>query len=154
MWVCAIAFASSASKDRWKGLSGNISACLESRQIFFVSSFEILRMAKAHRTLGVQASVFKRRVSGDTNFCCSAQCGGVCAARQLVLFSAAWPPEGRPGMSDVSPLSGIIGLSFDSTLLSPLLFFCLVLLPFLSDLFLPAGPFFYTFSRKFFSIFR
>ena len=42
------------------------------------------------------------------------------------------PPEGRPGMSDVSPLSGISGLSFDSTLLSPLLFFCLVLLPFLS----------------------
>ena len=36
-------------------------------------------------------------------------------------------PEGRPGMSDVSPLSGISGLSFDSTLLSPLLFFCLVL---------------------------
>ena len=29
--------------------------------------------------------------------------------------------------SDVSPLSGISGLSFDSTLLSPLLFFCLVL---------------------------
>ena len=51
-------------------------------------------------------------------------------------------PEGRPGMSDVSPLSGISGLSFDSTLLSPLLFFCLVLLPFLSDRFLPAGPFF------------
>ena len=51
-------------------------------------------------------------------------------------------PEGRPGMSDVSPLSEISGLSFESTLLSPLLFFCLVLLPFLSDLFLPAGPFF------------
>ena len=51
-------------------------------------------------------------------------------------------PEGRPGMSDVSPLSGISGLSFDSTLLSPFLFFCLVLLPFLSYLFLPAGPFF------------
>ena len=51
-------------------------------------------------------------------------------------------PEGRPGMSDVSPLSGISGLSFDSTLLSPLLFFCLVLLPFLSYRFLPAGPFF------------
>ena len=52
------------------------------------------------------------------------------------------PPEGRPGMSDVSPLSGISGLSFDSTLLSLLLFFCLVLLPFLSYRFLPAGPFF------------
>ena len=51
-------------------------------------------------------------------------------------------PEGRPGMSGVSPLSGISGLSFDSTLLTPLLFFCLVLLPFLSYCFLPAGPFF------------
>ena len=39
-------------------------------------------------------------------------------------------PKGRPGMSDVSPLSWISGLSFDSTLLSPLLFFCLVLLLF------------------------
>ena len=57
-------------------------------------------------------------------------------------------PEGRPGMSDVSPLSGISGLSFDSTLLSPLLFFCLVLLPFLSYCFLPAGPFFSTFFQK------
>ena len=56
-------------------------------------------------------------------------------------------------MPDVSPLSGISGLSFDSTLLSPLLFFCLVLLPFLPYLFLPAGPFFLTFSRKFFNIF-
>ena len=28
--------------------------------------------------------------------------------------------EGRPGMSVVFPLSGILGLSFDSTLLSPL----------------------------------
>ena len=44
-------------------------------------------------------------------------------------------------MSDVSPLSGISGLSFDSTLLSPLLFFCLVLLPFLSYRFLPAKLF-------------
>ena len=49
--------------------------------------------------------------------------------------------EGRLGMSDVSPLSGISGLSFDPTLLSPLVYFCLVLLLFLSDLFLPAGPF-------------
>ena len=38
-------------------------------------------------------------------------------------------------MSDVSPLSGISGLSFDSTLLSPLLFFCLVLLLVLPYLF-------------------
>ena len=38
-------------------------------------------------------------------------------------------------MSDVSLLFGISGLSFDSNLLSPLLFFCLVLLLFLSYLF-------------------
>ena len=43
--------------------------------------------------------------------------------------------EGRPWMSDVSPLSGISGLSFDSTFLSSLLFSSLVLLLFLSDLF-------------------
>ena len=68
--------------------------------------------------------------------------------RAISVLSASWiicispTPEGRPGMSHVSPLSGISGLSFDSTLLSPLLFFCLVLLPFLSYRFLPAGPFF------------
>ena len=63
---------------------------------------------------------------------------------QSVFFSLfpPLPPEGRPGMSDVSPLSGIWRLSFDSTLLSLPLFFCLVLLPFLCDLFLPTGPFF------------
>ena len=33
-------------------------------------------------------------------------------------------------MSDVSPLSGISGLSFDSTFISPLLFFCLSCYPF------------------------
>ena len=31
-------------------------------------------------------------------------------------------------MSDVTPLSGILGLSFDSSFLSPLLLFCLVLM--------------------------
>ena len=31
-------------------------------------------------------------------------------------------PEGRPGMSDVTLLSGISGLSFDSPFLSPVLF--------------------------------
>ena len=41
-------------------------------------------------------------------------------------------PEGMLGMSDVSPLSGISGLSLDSIFLSPVLFLCLVLLPFLS----------------------
>ena len=51
-----------------------------------------------------------------------------------------WRSKVRPGMSDVSHLCGISGRSFDFTLLSPLLFFYLVLLLFLS-LFLPAGPF-------------
>ena len=32
--------------------------------------------AKAHRTLGVEASVFERRGSGNTRFYCSAQCAG------------------------------------------------------------------------------
>ena len=77
-----------------------------------------------------------------------------CSVLSYLVLVCYVPPEGRPGMSDVSPLSRISGLSFDSTLLSPLLFFCLVLLPFLSYLFLLAGPFFWTFSRKFFNIFR
>ena len=64
-------------------------------------------------------------------------------------------PEGRPGMSDVSPLSGISGLLFDSTLLSPFLFFCQVLPLFLSCLFfwlLIHSPDIF-FSGKFFNIF-
>ena len=57
-------------------------------------------------------------------------------------------------MSDVSPLSGISGLSFDSTLLSPL-----VLLPTLvalSVLFSALLAILLTFliSRKFFNVFR
>ena len=55
------------------------------------------------------------------------------------------PSRGRLGTSDVVPLpspSGISGLSFDSSFLSPLLFFCLVLLLFLSGHFSPDGPFF------------
>ena len=47
-----------------------------------------------------------------------------------IVFQKA--PGGKPKMSDVFPLSGISGLSFYSTLLSHLLFFCLVLLLFLS----------------------
>ena len=58
-----------------------------------------------------------------------------------LVYDCGFYPEGRPGMSDVTPLSGISGLSFDPTLLSPLLLFCLVLLLFPSYLFLPAGPF-------------
>ena len=51
------------------------------------------------------------------------------------------PPKRGRGCRMSPPLSGISGPSFDSTLLSLVLFFCLVLLPFLSCLFLPAGPF-------------
>ena len=50
--------------------------------------------------------------------------------------------EGRPGMSDVTLLSGISGLSFESPFLSPLLFFfSLVPLLFLSCRFSANGPF-------------
>ena len=41
-------------------------------------------------------------------------------ANKACVLCKAMATEGRPGMSDVSPLSGITGLSFDSTLLSPL----------------------------------
>ena len=76
------------------------------------------------------------------SLCCPFACWILAQTSSLVTWSLYETPEGRLGMSDVSPLSGISGLSFDSTLLSPLLFFCLVLLPFLSHRFLPAGPFF------------
>ena len=62
-------------------------------------------------------------------------------------------PEGRQGMFDVSPLSGISGLSFDSTLLSPLLFFCLVLLLFLSYLFSACWSTLLNFFQRIFPIF-
>ena len=39
------------------------------------------------------------------------------------IFFTDVDPEGRPGMSDVSPLSGISELSFDSSFLSSLSFF-------------------------------
>ena len=66
----------------------------------------------------------------------------------LLFFFFFLSPEGRPGISDVSRLFGIAGLLFDSTLLSTLLVFCLVLLLSLSCLFLPAGPFFWTFPEN------
>ena len=47
-------------------------------------------------------------------------------------FPVISSPEGRPGISDACCLSGISGLSFDSTLLFPLKFFYWVLLHFLS----------------------
>ena len=63
-------------------------------------------------------------------------CNPLLSLSLLLLFKpSATFPEGRPGMSDVSSLSGISGLSFDSTLLSPRLFFCRELFLFLSYLF-------------------
>ena len=41
-----------------------------------VSFTSVEPVLKAHRTLSVQASVFERRVRGDTRFYCSAQCAG------------------------------------------------------------------------------
>ena len=84
-----------------------------------------------------------------SNFVCLLE---ICVLSSLFLFF--WPLKGDWGCL-MSLLSGISRLSFDSTLLSPLLFFSLVLLVFLSYLlfFLSVGPFFWTFSRKFFQYF-
>ena len=58
-------------------------------------------------------------------------------------------------MSDVSLLSGISGVSFDSTLLSPVLFFYLLLLLFSScPFFLLTAHTLDFFPKKFFNIFR
>ena len=56
-------------------------------------------------------------------------------------------------MSDVSPLSGISGLSFDSTLLSSVLFFCLLPLLVLSCLFSAYLPLLLTFFPENSSVF-
>ena len=66
----------------------------------------------------------------------------------ISVFPCVSPPEGRPGMSDVSPLSGISGLSFDSTLLSPILFFCFFRFLFLSCLFTAYWPILLTSFKK------
>ena len=82
---------------------------------------------------------------------CVWECVDIYALRSLGTH-----PEGRPGIPNVSPVSGISGLSlwFHFSIISPLLFFCLVLLLFLSypflllahspDIFSPKPPF----SRK------
>ena len=62
----------------------------------------------AHPPCLVQESNVQIVKAGDLSFTCT--------------FSLS-SPEGRPGMSDVTLLSGISGLSFDSPFLSPLLFF-------------------------------
>ena len=60
--------------------------------------------------------------------------------------------EGRLGISGVSPLFGISGLSFSSSFLSAVLLFCLVLL-LLSSLFSAFGPLACLLSRNFFYLF-
>ena len=62
-----------------------------------------------------------------------------------------WPWR-EQWMSDFFPLSGLSGLSFDSTLLSPFLFICLLPLLFLSQLFSLFCKRLFLF-RKFFNIF-
>ena len=51
-------------------------------------------------------------------------------------------------MSDVSPMSEISGLSFDSTLPSPFVLFCLLPLPYLSCLFSAYWPILLTFFQR------
>ena len=73
-----------------------------------------------------------------------------------VMFIPLAPPPRRPGMSHVSPLSGISGLSFDSTLVSLLLFFCQIPLLCLCYLFAACWPIFlifFFFTKKFLSVF-
>ena len=55
-------------------------------------------------------------------------CCTLCLVGFFVVATSC-APEGMPGISDVSPLSEISGLSCNSTFISALLFFCLVLLP-------------------------
>ena len=64
-----------------------------------------------------------------------------------------YTPKGRPGMSDLSFLSGISGLSFDSPFLSPVLLFLLCPLALSVLSFSANGPFSWLFSRKLSNIF-
>ena len=73
----------------------------------------------------------------------------VCSFFLLLFFNY---PKGRLGMSDVSPCRES-QLSFDSLFLSPVLFFCLFLLLFLSCHFSANGPLSWVFSRKLSNIF-
>ena len=71
----------------------------------------------------------------------------------FVCLSSFVYPEGRPGMSDLTLLSGISGLSFESPFLSCLSFLCLVLLLFLSGHFNANRPFSCLFVRLVLSTF-
>ena len=63
-------------------------------------------------------------------------------------------PKGRPGMSDVPSCLESQGCYIWFPFPNSLVFFCLVLLFFLSCHFSANGPFFWLFSRKFSNIFR
>ena len=67
-------------------------------------------------------------------------CFAVFKVMVLIKYSVSFFFLKGPGMSDVSSLPGISGLSFDSPFSSPLSFFCLVLLLFLSSHFSSNGP--------------
>ena len=77
----------------------------------------------------------------------------VCPVLYVLTLFQCWcdTPEGRPGMSDVSPLSGISELLLDSILVSPLLLFCLLPLLFLSCLFSAYWPILLMLFNIFFS---
>lgn len=64
----------------------------------------------------------------DTHACAHAVCVCYLYLNATVIVLIPFFPEGMPGMPDIFPLSGILGLSFDSCFQSPPLFFCLVLL--------------------------
>ena len=61
-------------------------------------------------------------------------------AFKVLPYAPPFWPEGRPGSSDISALTGISGLSFDSIFPSALLLFCLVLFLLLSSPFLAQSP--------------
>ena len=114
----------------------------------FVSNVRFQSSFVADRKILTDTSV----LSGGlcyTKFCLIRQFSAMACGTSLGSIrhvrSQRWLPKGGRGCyvpPTPPPLSGISGLSFDSTLLSTLLFFCLILLLFLSYLFfLPAGPF-------------
>ena len=133
MWFCAVdgAFIPAGSLSRggdatvyvWHNPTVLAHSCLLCSCVY-LCLYHPLSCISSHK-LSRQLSVFW--------LCSSGLISALLYLFMKVFFSPG--PEGRPGMSDVSPLSGISGLSFGSTLLSPLLFFWLVQLLFLSYLF-------------------
>ena len=64
----------------------------------------------------------------------------LCTVYASLHYYYAERPEGRSGSSDVPPLSGMLGLSFDSIFLFAPFLFCLVLLLLLSSPFFRCWP--------------